>query len=100
MRCMLCQLPSMFIFIIKFLPLSFKFTFWCQVYVGEIADKEIRGKLGSFFQLLITVGIMLVYVLGAYNSAQITSSVCGFIPVLFAICIFFCPESPTFYVSI
>ncbi|XP_070506783.1 facilitated trehalose transporter Tret1-like [Chironomus tepperi] len=70
----------------------------CPVYVGEIADKEIRGKLGSFFQLLITTGIMFVYILGAYSSSQITSSVCGFIPVLFGVCIFFCPESPTFYV--
>ncbi|KAL7028219.1 hypothetical protein ACKWTF_005760 [Chironomus riparius] len=70
----------------------------CPVYVGEIADKEIRGKLGSFFQLLITTGIMLVFILGAYNSSQITSSVCAFIPLLFGFCIFFCPESPAFYV--
>lgn len=69
-----------------------------QVYVGEIADKEIRGKLGSFFQLLITAGILFVYILGAFLSAQMTSAICGFLPILFGICIFFCPESPTYYV--
>lgn len=97
---MLCQLSSKFISVIKFIQYLISIYFWCQVYVGEIADKEIRGKLGSFFQLLITTGIMLVFILGAYNSSQITSSVCAFIPLLFGFCIFFCPESPAFYVSI
>lgn len=70
-----------------------------QVYCGEIAEKSIRGTLGSLFQLQVTAGILLVYILGAHVSAQTTSIVCGIIPIFFAVCIFFCPESPTFHVS-
>lgn len=69
-----------------------------QVYCGEIAEKSIRGTLGSLFQLLITTGILMVYILGAFTSPQVTSLICGIIPIVFGICIFFCPESPTFLV--
>ncbi|KAG5684031.1 hypothetical protein PVAND_013284 [Polypedilum vanderplanki] len=68
------------------------------VYIGEIADKKIRGKLSSFFQLFITSGIMFVYTLGANLSSHMTSAICGLFPLLFGFCIFFCPESPTYYI--
>lgn len=77
--------------------MTMKFDF--QVYCGEIAEKSIRGTLGSFFQLQITLGILAVYVLGAFTSPVVTSLVCGVVPFLFAISVFFCPESPTFHVS-
>lgn len=35
------------------------------MYTGEIAEASIRGTLGSFFQLLITIGIFFNYVLDA-----------------------------------
>lgn len=35
------------------------------MYTGEIAEPAIRGVLGSFFQLLITAGILFVYALNA-----------------------------------
>lgn len=38
------------------------------MYTGEIAEDSIRGTLGSFFQLLITVGIFFNYVLDALVS--------------------------------
>jgi len=37
-------------------------------YIGEIAESSIRGILGSFFQLQITIGILIVYFLGAIVS--------------------------------
>lgn len=40
----------------------------------------------------------MVFVLGAFTTTQITSGVCGAIPLLFALCICLCPESPTYYV--
>lgn len=70
-----------------------------QVYCGEIADKSIRGKLGSFYQLMITAGILVGYILGWLLSARTASLICGIIPIVFGVCIFFCPESPTYLVS-
>lgn len=34
------------------------------MYTSEIAEKEIRGTLGSYFQLLLTVGILFSYIVG------------------------------------
>lgn len=70
-----------------------------QVYCGEIAEKSIRGTLGSFFQLFVVTGILLVYILGWIASPMIASLICGIIPIIFGVCVFFCPESPTYLVS-
>ncbi|CAO1381672.1 unnamed protein product [Diamesa serratosioi] len=68
------------------------------VYTGEIAQKNIRGALGSFFQLLVTIGILVAYVLGSYLSAKKTSFICGIFPIFFGIGMLFCPESPTYLI--
>lgn len=68
------------------------------MYTGEIAEKDIRGMLCSFFQLLITVGILFVYVVGAFVSALQLSIICASIPLIFGILVLFCPESPTYLV--
>ena len=69
-------------------------------YTGEIAQKEIRGSLGSFFQLLITIGILFVYGLGAILNAFWLSFVCGIVPLIFGALVLMCPESPTYLVRI
>lgn len=47
------------------------------LYIGEIAQKEIRGKLGSYFQLMITIGILFVYAVGAGVSVFWLSLICA-----------------------
>jgi len=37
-------------------------------YTSEIANKEIRGTLGTYFQLQVFSGILFTYVLGSYVS--------------------------------
>lgn len=69
------------------------------MYTGEIAQKEIRGTLGSFFQLMITAGILFVYVLGAGLNVFWLSIICGLLPILFGVIFVFMPESPTYLVS-
>lgn len=69
------------------------------MYTGEIAEKEIRGMLGSFFQLLITCGILFVYVIGAFVNVFWLSVICAIIPLVFGVCVVFCPESPTYLAS-
>lgn len=66
------------------------------IYTSEIAQKEIRGTLGSFFQLLLTCGILLSYVAGAYMSPRDLSILCAVIPIIFAIVFFFQPETPMY----
>lgn len=34
------------------------------IYTGELAEARIRGSLGSYFQLQITLGILYTYVFG------------------------------------
>lgn len=75
------------------------FCVTAPMYTGEIAQKDIRGTLGSFFQLMITIGILFVYGVGAGLNVFWMSVVCGIIPIIFGVIFFFMPESPTYLVS-
>lgn len=66
------------------------------MYIGEIAEASIRGTLGSFFQLFLTVGILFTYAIGAGVNWQILSIICGVIPVIFGIAFFFVVETPQY----
>lgn len=68
------------------------------MYVGEIAEKQIRGTLSSLFQLQITGGILIVYIIAAVASAKVTSSICAMIAMIYFLLILMIPESPIFYV--
>lgn len=61
------------------------------VYIGEIAQKEIRGTLGSYFQLMITIGILFVYAVGAGVNVFWLSVISGVIPLIFGVIFFFMP---------
>lgn len=61
------------------------------LYIGEIASKEIRGTLGSYFQLMITIGILFVYAVGSGVSVFWLSIICGIIPLVFGAVFFFMP---------
>ncbi|XP_034484216.1 facilitated trehalose transporter Tret1-2 homolog isoform X3 [Drosophila innubila] len=75
------------------------FCVTAPMYTGEIAQKDIRGTLGSFFQLMITIGILFVYGIGAGLDVMWMSIVCGILPIIFGVIFFFMPESPTYLVS-
>lgn len=38
------------------------------MYTAEIAEKEIRGSLGTYFQLQVNAGILFTYVMGLFVS--------------------------------
>lgn len=67
-------------------------------YSSEIAQKEIRGILGSFLQLLISIGVLFVYIVGALTSVYATNIICGICPLIFAVIFFFMPESPVYLI--
>lgn len=71
----------------------------CPQYSSEIAEKEIRGFVGTFFQVLVNVGILFVYTIGAFMSVFWTSLICAGIPVIFGMTFVFVPESPVYLVT-
>lgn len=36
------------------------------LYVNEISDNSVRGTLGTFFQLQLVIGILVMYLVGTY----------------------------------
>lgn len=75
------------------------FCVTAPTYTSEIAQDDIRGTLGSFFQLMITVGILFTYVIGHFTSVFVLSIICAVIPLVFGLVFFFMPETPYFLVN-
>jgi len=76
------------------------FAVAAPAYTSEIAESSIRGALGSYFQLMITFGILLVYILGGVGvKLQEISIVCGIIPLIFGVLFFFMPDTPVWLIS-
>ncbi|XP_029167630.1 facilitated trehalose transporter Tret1-2 homolog isoform X2 [Nylanderia fulva] len=69
------------------------------MYCGEIAETSIRGTLGSFLQLFITVGLLYSYAIGPFVSYTTLWIVCAILPVLFFVCFAVMPESPYYLLS-
>lgn len=66
----------------------------CPVFISEYAETSIRGMLGTCFQLFLTIGILFVFVIGAYTSWITLSWLCLSLPILNLVGLFFVPESP------
>lgn len=69
------------------------------IYTAEIAENEIRGTLGSYFQLLLTTGILLSYILGTFVNMRILSIISALVPLIFFVVFMFMPESPFYYLK-
>ncbi|XP_058106153.1 sugar transporter ERD6-like 6 isoform X3 [Magnolia sinica] len=90
---MIASIPN----IIGWLTISFSEV---PVYVAEIAPKDLRGSLGSAMQLSVTIGIMLVYLLGIFFRWRILALL-GIFPCAILIPgLFFIPESPRWLAKI
>ncbi|EEB19066.1 sugar transporter, putative [Pediculus humanus corporis] len=69
------------------------------LYIGEIAETSIRGGLGSYFQLLLTIGILFSYLIGALVNYVWLGGISCIAPVIFLIALFFMPETPFYLIS-
>lgn len=69
------------------------------MFISEIAETSLRGALGAFFQLFLTVGILFIYVVGALVDWVTLSWVSAIFPVLLIVTVFFIPDSPIFLVK-
>lgn len=72
------------------------FAVAAPLYTAEISEKDIRGALGSYFQLMITLGILFDYIVGDQVSARTLSEICGVVPLIFGVIFFFMPETPEY----
>lgn len=68
------------------------------IYISEIAETSTRGSLGAMFQLNITVGILLAFVLGSVMNYTTFAIVCALIEIGFLACFVWMPESPIWLV--
>lgn len=69
------------------------------MYIGEIAEDEVRDSLGSFMQLFIVVGLLFSYCLGPYMSIMAFNIACIVSPCIFLIVFYlFIPESPYYLI--
>lgn len=68
-------------------------------YTGEIAQASIRGTLGSYFQLMMVIGILFVYIIGSYVSVFVLNLISATIPLIFGAIFVFMPESPTYLIA-
>jgi MFS family permease len=66
-------------------------------YSTEISEKEIRGILGTFFQVLVIAGILFVYVIGAFIPIFWTNVICSIFPLIYGAILLLMPESPVYY---
>lgn len=65
-----------------------------------MAQVSVRGALGSFLQLFITVGLLYSYVIGPYVSYLVFWILCAILPILFFVCFMTMPESPYYLLKI
>ena len=68
-------------------------------YTAEIAQKEIRGTLSCFMELLQVSGILFAFIVGGGVNVFWLSIIGGVIPFIFGAIFYFMPESPTYLIS-
>ncbi|CAL4174098.1 unnamed protein product, partial [Meganyctiphanes norvegica] len=74
-------------------------SFVVPTYIGEFASPEIRGTLGSGFQLMVTIGLLYSLVVGSYTTWQYLAVATAIIPCVFVLLMFFSKESPSYLLS-
>ncbi|XP_055295134.1 facilitated trehalose transporter Tret1-like [Sitodiplosis mosellana] len=69
------------------------------LYVSEIANDNIRGRLGGLLLFLRNIGVLIAYILGAVVDYEYIPYVCVVIPFGFVIIFATLPNTPQFYIA-
>ncbi|XP_058800064.1 facilitated trehalose transporter Tret1-like [Phymastichus coffea] len=71
----------------------------CPVYIGEIAEARVRGRLGSLMKLMVSAGELYARALGPYVSYGALAWGCLLLPLGFLLAFGRMPESPYFLLT-
>lgn len=68
-------------------------------YVVEISPPSIRGMLGTCFQVMVTIGILLAPIFSLFMSWQMMAVTCSLASFCMSILMIFMPETPQWLLS-
>ncbi len=68
-------------------------------YVAEISPKELRGKLGTGVQLILTLGVLTAFSLGVVLDWRFLALIGAVLPIVDACMVWYTTETPRFYLS-
>lgn len=66
------------------------------LYIAEIADNDIRGKLGTIHQFSRNFGVLIAYVFGAHIKYTELSIIYLAITTIFILSFWFLPSTPQY----
>ncbi|XP_055307284.1 facilitated trehalose transporter Tret1-like [Sitodiplosis mosellana] len=69
------------------------------LFVSEIANNDIRGRLGGISHFMRNIGILIGYTLGATLEYHIIPCICIFMPIIYAISFAALPNTPRYYLQ-
>ncbi len=73
------------------------YVFYMQI--GECASPRVRGALGAFTAIFLSLGILITYVIGAFVPWNVLAWILSAFPALLFGSMFFLPETPTWLLS-
>lgn len=103
--------PNMALWLILYFAKSIKFLYAARIcggltgggiyvvlpiFISEISDPSIRGRLTSVFSLSLNVGVLYGFILSSYIPYHIIPWIVLPIPVVYLICAIYYPETPHF----
>lgn len=68
-----------------------------MLYISEVANDDIRGRLGSATLFIRNVGTLIGYILGACVDYQIVPCISISVPITFIIIFVMIPDTPRYY---
>ncbi|XP_055304278.1 facilitated trehalose transporter Tret1-like, partial [Sitodiplosis mosellana] len=69
------------------------------IYVSEISNDNLRGRLGSLTPLARNVGVLIALIVGATVDYDTIPAFFFFIPIVYMICLYFLPNTPQFHLQ-
>ncbi|KAB0793642.1 hypothetical protein PPYR_13262 [Photinus pyralis] len=70
------------------------------IYVGEISEKDIRGKLCTTFNIMKLSGSLFVLSIGPFVSYTVLAISSSVLSVIFVLVFYFMPESPHYCIKV
>ncbi|XP_055295383.1 solute carrier family 2, facilitated glucose transporter member 8-like [Sitodiplosis mosellana] len=70
-----------------------------MLYVSEIANDDIRGRLGSFWLFMRTVGVLFIFIAGAMVEYEYLPCICVLFPILFSLVFVMMPITPQYFLQ-